>query len=70
MQTPDPMGQQPDSKQNDIKKNTDANDNERVDAVKTGKSKRESTQDQPADEQMYGSFEELREQKGLKEDED
>ncbi|MEO8794911.1 MAG: hypothetical protein ABI390_05555 [Daejeonella sp.] len=41
----------------------------KVDGIKTGSSKRSSTQDIPADEQMYGSFDEIREAKGMKKDE-
>ena len=37
----------------------------KVDAIKTGKSKKKSTHDQPADEQMYESFDELREEERL-----
>ncbi|WP_026898649.1 hypothetical protein [Daejeonella oryzae] len=42
--------------------NTPQSDEYQVDAIKTGSKKKRSTQDQPADEQMYNSFDELREQ--------
>ncbi|MDF3076431.1 MAG: hypothetical protein K0S09_320 [Sphingobacteriaceae bacterium] len=39
-------------------------DKRQVDAIRTGNSKKDDYHDKPFDEQMYNSFDELREQQG------
>ena len=53
---------------NDTDYNLKSKSSKNVNAIKTGDDKKQSTHDQPADEQMFDSFDDIRKEKGLKKD--